>query len=106
MGLIIGFVSGPPGSGMADIANNGLASRVNVHMLNSHGLTAAPSQLSESLCMLPADPEELQSHVAIALQHRDVLRASDTGQKRHGKMMGGSDLYRQHSFNFILRSHT
>jgi hypothetical protein len=78
MGLIIGFVSGPPGSGVADIANNGLASGVNVHMLNLHGLTAATSQLGESLRMLLADPEGLDSHVAIALQHRDVLRPADT----------------------------
>jgi hypothetical protein len=91
---------------VSDIANNGLASRVNMHMLNPHGLTAATSQLGESLRMLPADPEELQSHVAIALQHRDVLRLSDAGQKRHGKMLGGSDLYGQHSLDFILRSHT
>jgi hypothetical protein len=106
MGLIIGFVSSPPGSGVSDIADDGLASGMDMHMLNSHSLTAATSQLSESLCMLPADPEELQSHVAIALQHRDVLRPSDTGQKRHGKMMGGSDLYSQQSLHFILRSHT
>jgi hypothetical protein len=103
MGLIIGIVSGPPASGVGNIANYGLASGVDVHMLNPHGLIATSPQLRESLCMLSADPEQLQGHVAIAFQHWDMLCPSDAGQKRHGELVGGRHLNRQHSFNFVLR---
>ncbi len=71
---------------MSDIADDGLPSGMDMHMLNSHGLTAATSQLSESLHMLPAHP--------------------DACQKRHGELMAASDLYVQDSLHFILRTHT
>ncbi|PVE20640.1 hypothetical protein DC522_31065 [Microvirga sp. KLBC 81] len=79
---------------MGDGADNGLASGMDVHMLDSNCLIAAAPQLRESLCMLSADPKELHSHVAIALQHWNVLRPSNAGQEHHRDVMSGSYLHR------------
>lgn len=83
----------PAPSGVVDVSNDGLGSRMDVHMLYSHCLFAAAPELGKGFNLGRVGTQELDGHVAVALLLLEVLGSLGPAHQVHGESVGGCHLH-------------
>jgi hypothetical protein len=91
---------------MGDIADDGLASGIDMDMLNPHSLFASAPELGKGLNLGDEGPLHLGSNGTISLRRLPGRRLHCPLDHIHRGLMSGIHLHRQHCLDLVLRSDT
>jgi hypothetical protein len=79
---------------MADVPDNGLPSRVDVDMLNSHRLFAAAPEFGEGFSLRRVGSQQLHCEVSSGFYAVHGAALLSAREHRHGRFMSGRHLDR------------